>query len=677
MSGRASTGNPGATDDPLYNSRITHTYLKLLRLRYPHVDVGEILTYAGMEAHQVEDEGHWFTQSQVNRFQDKLRELTRNPHIAREAGRFSASPEALGGIGRYILGLVSPERAYAMVGKFTNKFTRSVTVEPRSIDKTSIEIVITPRAGVREEPFQCENRMGYMESVARHFNYDLPHIEHPECVFKGGSRCRYIVSWRPSFARLGRRLRLIVAALLAVALGLSAEGLLQPFSPLATGAIGAVLLAVLTAVITLLENRDLKAAVARLEESSDDLVDQINVNYQNALMVNEIGQALSKERNIDDILEGVVDILERRLDYDRGVILLANPEKTRLLVRTHYGYPGEVMAKLTAEGGFRLDRPESRGVFVICFRDQRSLLVNDIEEIERNFSRRSLEFARETGVKAFICCPIVYEDESLGVLAVDNYRSKRPLLERDMNLLMGIAPQIGICLHNVRLTETRVQQFQSIILALVASTEARDPITAGHSQKVTEYSIGICREMGLPYEYTEMIRVAATLHDYGKIGIYDAILKKPGRLTSEEYEIVKTHAAKTREILQQIRFEGIYRDVPFIAGAHHEKIDGTGYPNRLRGDSIPLGARIIAVADVFEALTSKRHYRDPMALQDVLNHLVDNCGAHFDRTCVDALIRYCESNDCGVPGTGLGSVAGICPPPPGERLSAPGANTLH
>ena len=673
MSGGASAGDPGALDTPLYNSRITNTYLKLLRKRYPQVDSGEILTHAGMEAHQVADEGHWFTQRQVNRFQEKLQELTRNPHIAREAGLFSASPEALGGIGRYILGLVGPERAYALVEKFTTKFTRSSVVESHMTGPSSVVVVSTPRQGVREELFQCENRMGYLESVARHFNYDLPRIEHPECIFAGGTCCKYIVSWRPSFARLGRRLRLAVTALLAVSLGASASEVL-PVHPLATAAAGAALLALLTAVITLLENRELKAAVARLGESSDELVDQINVNYQNALMVNEIGQNLSKERNIDDILKGVVDVLERRLDYDRGVILLANPEKSRLIVRAGYGYPGEVMAKLGAEGGFRLDRPESRGVFVVCFREQRSLLVNDVAEIERDFSRRSLEFARATGVKSFICCPIAYEVESLGVLAVDNYRSKRPLLERDVNLLMGIAPQIGISMHNARLIEGRVRQFQSIIQALVASTEARDPITAGHSQKVTEYSIGICREMGLSYEYTEMIRVAATLHDYGKIGIYDSILKKPGRLTGEEYEIVKTHAAKTQEILQQINFEGIYQDVPSIAGAHHEKIDGTGYPNRLRGDSIPLGARIIAVADVFEALTSKRHYREPMALQDVVNYLIDCSGSHFDRACVDALLRFCQTDDYGV----LQTRSGVerVPPATGAQIALPGTSTL-
>ena len=571
-----------------------------------------------MEPHQIEDEGHWFTQRQVNLFHEKLQELTRNPHIAREAGLFSASPEALGSIGRYILGLVSPERAYASSRQGHGQVHALVTAESacRSDQRRGRD---DARARACARSASSARTPGYLESVARHFHYDLPRIEHPECVSRAGAAA---ATSSPGAPRAARRLRRRAAGDLG---GFRRSRSPPPrpagcrLPPLALGgARRRACSASLTVALALLENRELKAAVASLEDSSDRLVDQINQNSQNALLVNEIGQALSKERNVDDILDGVVEVLERRLDFDRGIILLANPERTRLVVRADYGYQKALMDRLRAEGGFRLDRPESRGVFVVCFRERRALLVNDIAEIEANFSRRSLEFARATGVKSFICCPIIYEDEALGVLAVDNFRSKRPLLERDVNLLMGIAPQIGICMNNARLAEGRVQQFQSIIQALVASTEARDPITAGHSQKVTEYAIGICREMGLPYEYTEMIRVAAALHDYGKIAIYDDILKKPGRLTPAEYETVKTHAAKTREILQQIRFEGIYQEVPAIAGAHHEKIDGTGYPNRLRGDSIPLGARIIAVADVFEALTSKRHYRDPMPLPEVL-----------------------------------------------------------
>ena len=102
---------------------------------------------------------------------------------------------------------------------------------------------------------------------------------------------------------------------------------------------------------------------------------------------------------------------------------------------------------------------------------------------------------------------------------------------------MGVANQIGISIHNAKLIEARFKQFQSILQVLAATTDARDPITAGHSEKVTEYAVGICNELGLAYNYTEMIRVASLLHEYGKIGVDDNILKKPGRLNEEEYEI--------------------------------------------------------------------------------------------------------------------------------------------
>ena len=149
-----------------------------------------------------------------------------------------------------------------------------------------------------------------------------------------------------------------------------------------------------------------------------------------------------------------------------------------------------------------------------------------------------------------------------------------------------------------------------------------------------------------------MIRVASLLHDYGKIGISDAILKKPGKLTDEEYEEIKTHAEKTRQILLKINFQGIYREVPDIAGAHHEKVDGSGYPNGLKGEEIPLGAKIIAVADFFEAITAKRHYREPMALDVALQMLEEKREIHYDGEVIDAFLRYFNGNG-GLPSDAL------------------------
>ena len=289
---------------------------------------------------------------------------------------------------------------------------------------------------------------------------------------------------------------------------------------------------------------------------------------------------------------------------------------------------------------FHLDNPKSKGVFTIAFRKQQPLIVNDIDEIKDNLTPRSLTFAKTLGVKSFICCPIIYEKESLGVLAVDNVKTKRPLIQSDANLLMGIAPGIGISIHNSMLIEARERQFKSIMQVLAASIDARDALTAGHSEKVTEYALGICNELGVSKDYCEVIRFAALLHDYGKIGIEDSILKKRGKLNPDERIEIETHAEKTKKILEQIHFEGIYREVPDIAGSHHERIDGSGYPKGLKEEEIPLGAKIIGVADFFEAITSKRHYRDPMPLDTAFQLLKDEGHTRFDKNVVEAFIRY-------------------------------------
>jgi HD-GYP domain-containing protein (c-di-GMP phosphodiesterase class II) len=309
------------------------------------------------------------------------------------------------------------------------------------------------------------------------------------------------------------------------------------------------------------------------------------------------------------------------------------------MLQAGFGYSDDHQ-ELFDKPSFHLDRPESKGIFITCFREQKPFLVNDLNDIEETLSPRSLAFAKILGTHSFICCPIVREDTSLGILAVDNIKSKRPLVQSDMSLLMGIASVIAVSIRNAELIEGRVRQFNSIIQVLAASIDARDSLTAGHSEKVTEYALGISAELGLSTDYREMIRVASLLHDYGKIGVPDAILKKEGRLTAEEYEIVKTHSGRTREILAQIDFEGIYCEVPEIAGSHHEKIDGSGYPRGLKGKDIPLGAKIISVADYFEAVTAKRHYRDPMPVDAAFELLRACSGSHFEARMVEALIAY-------------------------------------
>ena len=632
---------PEGGEPELYRSVIIQTCIALIRSRYRYVDIPELLAYAGMEPYQVQDENHWFTQRQVDSFMERVTELTGNPHFAKDAGRFTASPEALGMITRYVMGFIGPARVFELAEKVARGYTRSSTFIPRSVGKNMMEITVTPNRGVTEKPYQCENRIGYFEAILLLFNYRLPKIEHPECLFRGGGRCRYLVSWQSSPAAVWRMVRNISFIVAAAAAWLS-RLLLPPetFQYSIPIIFGALLVVVLYG-----EKRvrgELFASIENLRATSDRLLEDAEMGRNHSMMINEIGQTISKQIQIDSILAGVGEVLGKRLDYDRGIILLANREKTLLEYRAGFGYSPEEL-RVLRNTAFRLDNPESRGIFVVSYRLRRPFLINDVEDVKNDFSTRSLEFVKAMGGKSFICVPILFEDEGLGILAVDNIRSKRPLLQSDINLLMGIAPEIAISIHNAYLIQEQERQFRSVLRTLAASIDARDFLTAGHSERVTEYSVAICRRMGLDREYTEMIRVASQLHDYGKIGIKDSILKKKGPLSREEREEIKTHAEKTESILNRVSFEGIYREVPVIAGAHHERMDGSGYPRGLQGEEIPLGSRIIAVADFFEAITAKRHYRDPMPYDEAIRLLRSERGSHLDPGVVDAFLDYLES----------------------------------
>lgn len=626
--------------EPLYNSKIVDNYLKLIRHKYAYIDVQELLSYAGMEAYQVEDEGHWFTQEQIDLFHERLSQATGVENIAREAGRYSASPDGLGWMSRYVLGLAGPATAFEVISKLAGRLTRSTTFESRRVGPKEIEVIVTPHEGIAEKPYQCENRIGYFEAIVFGFNGRRPKIEHSECVHKGGSSCRYRITWNFSKAAMIRVARMVTAVVSVLGLVVASAFIDDP-ALVGSFALVMVVLLALSMLKEFFLKRELDVVITSLRLTTERGFEDFERVYRNALMGKEIGHALSASRDMDAMLGEVMEILSKRGDYDRGMILIADEESRELRFRAGFGYSDSLYGEIRGTS-FSLYKPESRGVFVVCYRQRKPFLINDVASIEDDITPHSLEMLRKTGSKSFICCPILYEERCLGVLAVDNYRSKRPLLESDINLLMGIAPEIGLTLNGVRISEEREGQFRSILSTLAASIDARDALTAGHSERVTEYAVAICREMRLPSEQTEVIRVAAQLHDYGKIGIKDSILKKSGPLSGKEREEIKTHVIKTQDILSRINFTGAFQQVPFIAGSHHERLDGTGYPRGLKGEEIPLGARILAVADFFEAISARRHYHEPQPYETAIEMLKAESGHHLDQAAVKALVAVLE-----------------------------------
>ena len=433
-------------DVPLYNSRILNTYIEYLKKYYPTVDVGSILKDAEIGMHQLEDGGYWFTQRQCDRFQEVLAEKTGNFNLPREAGRYTATSKAGGLMQQYVLGFVTPRAAYMLLEKIYPQLSRASILKTKMIKPTEIEVQAIPKTGVNEKPYQCENRIGTFEAIAKLFTGKVANIRHPVCLHKGAELCKYILTWEDSRANRWKRYR-NYGFLTGFILGAAFLIYLKPPHWDLIILLYLTVLIIVYSYFNHLEKAELIKNIASQGDSAERLLNQMNQRYNESMLIREIGQATSMILDTEKLMKFIMESLEKRMDFDRGMIMLTNREKTHLTYNAGFGYHLNDL-KGGEKISFRLDKPESKGIVVQTFRQQKPYLVNDVKEFEYNFSQRSREVAKKMEVNSFICVPIVFEQIAMGVLMVDNVNSKRPLTESDMSLLMGIAPQIAISITN-------------------------------------------------------------------------------------------------------------------------------------------------------------------------------------------------------------------------------------
>jgi class 3 adenylate cyclase/putative methionine-R-sulfoxide reductase with GAF domain len=440
------TGAYSQIHAPLYNSRLIKNNVEYIKKFHSDLDLQDILHYSWIRTYELEDQGHWFSQWQVDRFHERLTQKTGDSKISRKVGQFAATSEASGALKHYALGFMTPGAAYWVFEKIAPHLTRASTFKSQKLGANKYEILSRPNPGVVLKSYQCDNMLGQLEALSKLFTGRFPKVEHPECIHEGGAACRYLITleWTPSFMWRGMRSHLILAGLLAC-LGLHFA--ISYFSWALVTLLFVIIFLGISYYFEQLEKKDLSKTVETQQEAVKALLDQINIRYNDAQLVKEIGQATSMLLDTERLLRAVVDAMRNRLDFDRGGIWLANREKSRLVYRVGFGYNVDV-EEVLKKTDFNLDKPHSRGVAVQAFREQRPFLVNDVSEIEKDISEKSYSFIRKLNAQSFICVPIVYERESLGVLFVDNLKSKRPLSQSDISLLTGIATQIAISIHN-------------------------------------------------------------------------------------------------------------------------------------------------------------------------------------------------------------------------------------
>jgi HD-GYP domain-containing protein (c-di-GMP phosphodiesterase class II) len=336
-------------------------------------------------------------------------------------------------------------------------------------------------------------------------------------------------------------------------------------------------------------------------------------------------KSMATERKLDALLETITRETQNMLKCDRCSVFVLDQEKSELWTQVAQGLVGARTIRIPMSG---------TAIVSHCARSGKIINIPDAYKDERF----DPAVDKHTGYKtrSVLCVPMRNREGSIiGVFQVLN-KLAGPFTSEDEDWLEALTAVASGLIEQAQ-AYAEIESFVDKTLEVLAQTiDKRDPLTAGHSVRVTNYSLLIGTGLDVITEDLDVLRYSAMMHDYGKIGVPEAILWKNGRLTPEEYATVQKHASITFDLLNNLPFTKRLGAVPFVASCHHEKLDGTGYYRNLKGEEIPFLSRIIAVADVFDALTSVRHYRNRMPIEKVAEILDAGRDNHFDIRCVDA-----------------------------------------
>ncbi len=326
-----------------------------------------------------------------------------------------------------------------------------------------------------------------------------------------------------------------------------------------------------------------------------------------------ISEELSSSIEFEEIVRSVLKVCLSALKADRVTMTLAALDDA--LNAVEEGGVTRFLMEQEDEECVRRESLEAGAGVLEC---------RDSSEVEISPDKRRLR------------APMHVREHLVGVLEVERHRYRSPFHDEHVLLLGSIANQAANPIENARLHENLRRMNISTVEALASAIDAKDPYTHGHSRRVTEYALAIGEELDLSREQLEELRYIGLLHDIGKIGVDDAILTKKGKLTEEERRKINVHPSRGAEILEHVSF--LVSKIPGVK-YHHERWDGKGYPEGLKGEDIPLYARIICIADAFDAMTSDRPYRSGMSPDIALGRIVKNSGTQFCPAMVDVFRR--------------------------------------
>jgi len=352
--------------------------------------------------------------------------------------------------------------------------------------------------------------------------------------------------------------------------------------------------------------------------------------------LHKVSEILSRATSVEALFDSVVSAILEVTGGDRAAILMRNKETADV----------DMVAVRTKDNQASGQVTLSRTVVHDVLDKGISAFTDDALADERYGAGESIVRQR---IRSVMCAPMRTTDEILGVLYVDSMMA-REFSEAELELLAAIGNQAGIALHRARLMAEVERLFLDVMKAIASIIDAKDGYTHKHSERVSAFGVRLAQHLGFDADNRAVVELSGLLHDVGKIGVPDAILNKPGKLTDSEFKEMRLHPIHGARILSNIQSDKVVRLLPGVK-YHHERWDGKGYPEGLKGEEIPLLGRVLGVADFLDALTSDRSYRKGLPLEEALQMVKDLEGQAFDPVVVKAAVELHAKGELALPST--------------------------
>lgn len=358
-----------------------------------------------------------------------------------------------------------------------------------------------------------------------------------------------------------------------------------------------------------------------LKENLEKKINQLSALY-------EVGKSITSTLHLDKVLKLITRKAAKIMNAPTCSLRLLDDSKGEVVLKCGYGLNNH---------SYRIKKSLKVGESIAgrVVKNGRPYIINDLRN-EKHYKHPHL--VKQRGLRSLVTVPLVQRNKIIGVLSIYNKKTSK-YNDADVKLLSMFAAQAAVAIENAKLYEQAETAYLRTIRTLSNIIDAKDSHTYGHSERVMGHCIDMAKQLDLSKSDKEVLKYASLLHDIGKIGIDVGILRKPSKLTNEEWKIMVMHPVLGSGIVEQI---GFLNDLAPIILRHHERYDGKGYPGRLKREKIPLGARVLSVADAYESMVTDRPYRKALSFKKARQELLKGAGTQFDPNIVRIFLKVLD-----------------------------------